>query len=183
MNKLILSLLLLLPLFSCKDSTEQKNSLQAGKRNAAARSSKPLTQQIDSIVVHKDAREMQVFARNNLIKVYIISLGKGEGKKQFEGDHKTPEGLYFIDSRNDASIYYKNLGVSYPNAADKQYAQSRGKSPGGEIKIHGLPNSPKYPEAAYLNSDWTLGCVAVSNAEIDELYRYVKKDCPILFLK
>ena len=102
------------------------------------------------------------------------------GKKQLEGDMKTPEGLYFIDARSAVSQFHKNLNISYPNEADSKYAASLQKSAGGEIKIHGLPNG--FDEKKYRHSDWTWGCIAVTNSEIDELYKYVKKDCPILLL-
>ena len=125
---------------------------------------------------------MQVFNGKKLLKTYIISLGSGTGKKRYEGDMKTPEGLYYINDRNANSIYHKNLGVSYPNNTDRQFAQRNGKRPGSDIKIHGLPNKPKYSDETYLQNDWTWGCVAVSNEEIDELFQFVREGCPILFL-
>jgi murein L,D-transpeptidase YafK len=96
---------------------------------------------IDSIVVHKAERTLEVYSTSKKIKTYSIALGKQPiGKKQLEGDMKTPEGLYFIDTRSTVSQFHKNLNISYPNAADSKYAASLQKSAGGEIKIHGLPN-------------------------------------------
>jgi murein L,D-transpeptidase YafK len=136
---------------------------------------------IDSIVVHKAERTLEAYSTSKKIKTYSIALGKQPiGKKQLEGDMKTPEGLYFINARSAVSQFHKNLNISYPNADDSKYAASLQKSAGGEIKIHGLPNG--FNEKKYTHSDWTLGCIAVTNSEIDELYKYVKKDCPILLL-
>jgi len=136
---------------------------------------------IDSIVVKKEERAMIVFSNNKKIKTYEIALGKNPvGKKHFEGDYKTPEGLYFIDAKSAVSKYHKNLNVSYPNKDDIQYANANGKRAGGDIKIHGLPNSSK--EENYTRSDWTWGCIGLTNTEIDELFEHVKMNCPILIL-
>lgn len=139
---------------------------------------------IDSIVVHKAAREMITFHDKKKVKKFIISLGvEPIGKKQFEGDLKTPEGLYYINDRDTNSQYHTNLGISYPNIEDSTFAASQGLSAGGEIKIHGFPNNHrKTQEADFLNTDWTIGCIAVSDFEVDELYKWVKVNCPILIL-
>lgn len=143
-----------------------------------------LDKTIDSIVVFKAKREMNVFHHKNKIKTYVISLGyEPMGCKRFEGDLRTPEGLYFINDRNKYSSYHKNLGISYPNIIDSFYARINGQSPGGEIKIHGFPNKHrKDQEQELLNTDWTIGCIAVSDWEIDELYNWVGIYCPILIL-
>ncbi len=100
---------------------------------------------IDKLIVYKGKRKMEAYSGNNLIKTYTIALGKNpEGHKQYEGDNKTPEGIYMINARNPYSGYHKNLGISYPNELDKANAQKLGKSPGGDIKIHGLPNGRAY---------------------------------------
>ncbi len=143
-----------------------------------------VTKTIDSIVVFKGKREMIVFNQNKKIKTYIISLGiEPNGPKHFEGDLKTPEGLYYINDRNKFSSYHKNIGISYPSLFDSIYARVNGQSPGGEIKIHGFPNKHrKDQENELLNSDWTVGCIAVADMEIDELYYHVGMYCPILIL-
>lgn len=136
---------------------------------------------IDSIVVMKSERTLIVYSGANKIKTYKIALGKNPvGKKRFEGDLKTPEGLYYIDAKSSTSNYHKNMNVSYPNAEDIQYAAAQHKSAGGDIKIHGLPNGSK--EEDYIISDWTLGCIAVTNSEIDELFKHIKLGSPILIL-
>ena len=134
----------------------------------------PANSKIDHIVVFKSQRQMRVYQGEKLMKIYPISLGdQPVGHKQFEGDEKTPEGIYRINERNPNSRYHKNLGISYPNAQDKAYAQSQGKSPGGLIKIHGLPNGMGQLGRQHLRDDWTNGCIAVTDNEIDELYQHV----------
>lgn len=129
---------------------------------------------IDRLVVFKAKRQMWAYQGEKLIKVYPIALGFNPiGHKQFEGDGKTPEGIYRINERNPNSGYHKNLGVSYPNEADKAYAASQGKSPGGLIKIHGLRNGTGAIGKMHLLKDWTHGCIAVTDEEVDELYQAV----------
>ena len=143
-----------------------------------------VTDSIDSIVVYKANREMQTFHRGAKVKKYMISLGMEPiGPKQFEGDMKTPEGHYYINSRSRISAYHANLGISYPSMADSLSAINQNKLPGGDIKIHGFPNKHvKSQERELLNTDWTIGCIAVSNYEIDELYTWVISNCPIMIL-
>lgn len=143
----------------------------------------PLTGNVDSIVVIKHIREMYVYHNRSLLKIYRIALGDAPvGHKHFQGDEKTPEGLYKIDGKNPNSICHKNLGVSYPNDADRAYAAKNGKPTGGDIKIHGLPNGQGYIGKGHLLSDWTNGCVGITDEEIDELYRYTAVGVPILIL-
>lgn len=139
---------------------------------------------IDSIAVIKSKRQLTAFHQGKKVKTYIISLGfEPVGKKQLEGDLKTPEGLYFIHTRDTISSYHTNLGISYPNADDSTNASMLGLSAGGDIKIHGFPNRhTKAQEKELLNSDWTIGCIAVSDFEIDELYAWVIENCPILIV-
>ena len=138
---------------------------------------------IDRLVVHKSKRTMSAYSQGKLLKTYPISLGKQPvGHKHFEGDGKTPEGKYRINERNPNSGYHKNLGVSYPNEADKAYAAAQGKSPGGLIKIHGMINGWGFIGKKHLQKDWTNGCIAVTDEEIDELYRSVKHNAEIEIL-
>ncbi|PTX57823.1 L,D-transpeptidase-like protein [Litoreibacter ponti] len=126
--------------------------------------------EVTKIEVHKDARVMKLFHGNRLLKQFDVELGFGPtGHKEFEGDGKTPEGRYLIDRRNPNSSFYLSLGISYPNARDIAYAKSLGKSPGGDIFIHGQPNlvGPRGP-------DWTAGCIAVSNKEMRKIYAMVR---------
>ncbi|AXG73106.1 hypothetical protein DVK85_02225 [Flavobacterium arcticum] len=135
---------------------------------------------VDKVVVYKGKRQMEAYLGDELLKTYTISLGKNPiGHKQYEGDNKTPEGTYDINDRNPNSGYHKNLGVSYPNDKDIAFAEKRRKSAGGAIKIHGLPNSKGYIGKFHRWKDWTAGCIAVTNEEVDELYKAVKQNAII----
>lgn len=135
---------------------------------------------IDSLLVIKSKRELHAFAHGVRLKVYPIALGKQPvGRKRFEGDNRTPEGLYVINDKNPNSDYHKNLGISYPNAFDADSAESKGLSPGGDVKIHGLRNGIGMIGRMHRVTDWTAGCIAVTNEEIDELFRTVKVGSPI----
>jgi murein L,D-transpeptidase YafK len=136
---------------------------------------------IDSAAVYKEKRKMILYSEGNEIKTYTVSLGKNPiGHKQKEGDKKTPEGNYVLDSRNPNSKYHLSIHISYPNEQDKLNAQSLGISPGGDIMIHGLPNNMEFLEDYYLNTDWTDGCIAVTNAEIEEIWQTVEDGTPIV---
>lgn len=173
--------LLSLTCISCVHADERP--LQQVNREAMAGRSRALSGEVDSLVVYKSKREMVAYGRGKKLKTYIVSLGATpSGAKHCEGDRKTPEGIYHINDKNPNSIYHKNLGISYPNDADRRYAKAHKLSTGGDVKIHGLPNNPKYPAKDYLYSDWTWGCIAVSNEEIDELYRFVKTGAVINIL-
>ncbi|SBW04030.1 conserved exported hypothetical protein [uncultured delta proteobacterium] len=127
----------------------------------------------DKLVVEKKARRMTAWSKGEKLREYRIALGpNSEGPKRVQGDKKTPEGVYAVDGKNPNSRFYKNLGVSYPNAQDRKNAAALGKSPGGDIKIHGL--GPKFRRLGkhQWRYDWTLGCIAVTDEEIDELYRH-----------
>jgi murein L,D-transpeptidase YafK len=139
---------------------------------------------IDKLIVYKGKRKMEAYSGSRLIKTYTIALGKSpEGHKQYEGDNKTPEGIYTINARNPHSSYHKNLGISHPNAIDKANALKLGRSPGGDIKIHGLPNGKGYTGWFHNRNDWTAGCIAVTNDEIDVLYIAVKHNAVIEILQ
>ena len=126
---------------------------------------------IDKILVLKHKRLLTVYSNGVALKSYKISLGGVPvGKKEFEGDQKTPEGIYSINDKNPNSDYHLNLAVSYPNEADSLYALKFGKSAGGEIKIHGLPNGYGFVGKFQRFQDWTLGCIALTNSEIEELF-------------
>jgi murein L,D-transpeptidase YafK len=116
---------------------------------------------------------MKAFSQQRLLKIYSICLGfEPVGAKHFQGDGKTPEGVYHIDGKNPHSNYHKCLGVSYPSDKDRQYAKRAGKPTGGDIKIHGLPNGKGHLFASFIKMDWTAGCIAVTDGEIDELYTH-----------
>jgi murein L,D-transpeptidase YafK len=131
---------------------------------------------VTSIVISKKNRRMYLFDGKTVLRSYKIGLGSEPvGDKKVQGDGKTPEGLYYIDRKNPKSRYYLSLGISYPNSADKAEAQALGKSPGGDIFIHGEDTKPHF-----FKRDWTAGCIAVKNREIREIYALVKVGTPIL---
>ncbi len=141
------------------------------------------TAHIDSIVVYKSKRTLQVYENKQLLKTYKIALGEQPvGHKQYEGDRRTPEGLYYIHDKNPNSSCHKNLGISYPNNTDRETARQLGKPPGGDIKIHGLPNGQGYIGKAHRLKDWTYGCIAVTDEEVDELYKHTPVGIPINIL-
>ena len=124
----------------------------------------------DRLVIEKKARRMTAWAKGEMMRQYRISLGPAEGPKRVQGDKKTPEGVYHVDGKNPHSRYHKNLGVSYPDDRDRKNAAALGKSPGGDIKIHGLGPEFRHLGKEQWRYDWTLGCIAVTDEEIDELY-------------
>jgi murein L,D-transpeptidase YafK len=135
---------------------------------------------IDSIAIHKGTRQLFVFSKEQLMKTYNVALGVNPvGKKEVEGDNKTPEGLYNINRKNPFSTYHKSLGISYPNAEDKEHARELGQNPGGDIMIHGLMKHMNNPGKLHIKSNWTAGCIAVTDEEIDELFQQIKVGTPV----
>lgn len=127
------------------------------------------------IVIDKSDRKMWLLSGNAVLKDYDIELGGNPvGHKQFEGDRKTPEGTYYIDRRNPNSRFHLSLGISYPNAADRAFAQSQGRPPGGDIFIHGRGDTPSARQP-----DWTLGCIAVKDREMERIFSMVQVGTPI----
>ena len=134
----------------------------------------------DSIVVDKSDRKLTLFYRGDTVKTYEIALGRNPvGDKTRRGDGRTPEGLYYIEGRNPQSKYHLSLRVSYPTPTQRARAAQRGISAGGDIMIHGLPDAFASVGALHRQQDWTEGCVAVTNEEIDEIYRAVPVGSPI----
>jgi murein L,D-transpeptidase YafK len=128
----------------------------------------------DLIKVDKTVRTLTLLRGADIIKTYQVSLGATpEGPKSREGDGRTPEGRYSIDSRNSRSRFHLALHVSYPDADERRNAQQRGVSPGGDIMIHGLPNGLSWLDKLHLRRDWTDGCIAVTNHEMDEIWAHV----------
>jgi murein L,D-transpeptidase YafK len=137
-------------------------------------------QKADSILILKKDHVMELLARGKVIRSYKVALGRGGlAPKEREGDGRTPEGHYIIDARNEFSHYHKALHVSYPNAEDRKRAAKLGVSPGGSILIHGLPNGKGYVGVAHRLYDWTLGCIAVTDEEIDEVWNLVPVGTPV----
>ncbi len=129
----------------------------------------------DSIVVEKGERRLTLYYRGFAVRKYRIALGRNPvGDKVGIGDFKTPEGVYYIIGRNPASKFYKSLEISYPDSAHEERAWKLGTSPGGNIMIHGLPPHQAKLGSAHTLTDWTEGCIAVTNTEIDEMWRAVE---------
>jgi len=128
----------------------------------------------DHVLVEKTKRRLTLFSDGQVLKRYKISLGREPvGAKVRSGDNRTPEGVYYIDYRIEDSDFHLALHISYPNAADMHRARQMGYAPGGSIMLHGLKNNDK--EIAYYHGvfDWTKGCIAVTNAEIEEIWQLV----------
>lgn len=138
----------------------------------------PKALQADLIVVHKSARTLDLFRAGKLAQRYTrIQFGDDpQGHKSQQGDEKTPEGRYIINGRNSGSRYHLSLRISYPNAKDKAQAIARGVDPGGDIMIHGQRNWVPMR----IPGDWTNGCIALSNAEIEAIWSAVPNGTPIL---
>lgn len=134
----------------------------------------------DKVLVLKKDRELQLLRDGKVLKKYKVALGGSpEGPKQRQGDRKTPEGYYRIDFRNPNSQFHRSLHITYPSKADRERARKLGVRPGGDIFIHGLPNGQGWIGAAHRLHDWTDGCIAVTNEEIDEIWAMVDDGTPI----
>jgi murein L,D-transpeptidase YafK len=134
----------------------------------------------DRVIVLKKARTLQLLSQGKMVKTYKVALGGDPvGPKAKQGDHKTPEGIYVLDSRNAHSQFYKSIHISYPNLRDRAVARQKGVSPGGNVFIHGLPNGYGAIGAAHRLRDWTDGCIAVTDEEMDEIWSAVSDGTPI----
>lgn len=135
---------------------------------------------VDRIVIEKKKRTLTLIDGTRILKTYKVALG-GEpvGAKDRQGDHKTPEGTYAVDAKNPNSQFYKALHISYPNPADRANARKLGVSPGGDVEIHGLGTKWGWLGAKHRLTDWTDGCIALTNEEIDEIYPLVKVGTPV----
>ncbi len=160
------SILLLLWLSGCTTvSSQKKEPLRA-----------------DRVVVDKSERRLRLLYRGKVVREYPIALGDAPiGHKVQEGDERTPEGHYVLDWRNPNSRFYKSIHISYPNAQDRARAKALGVNPGGMIMIHGRPNyiHSKRVLAEYDRRDWTDGCIAVNNEQMDEIWNAVPDGTPI----
>ena len=135
---------------------------------------------IDRILVEKSARRLSIFRDGKKLKSYRVALGRNPiGAKEQEGDMKTPEGLYWIDWRNPESDYHLSLHVSYPSDEDNARAAERGVNAGFDIMIHGITNGRGWIGAFHRMHDWTAGCLALTDEEIEELYRVTPDWTPI----
>jgi murein L,D-transpeptidase YafK len=150
--------------------------------NAAAEDRSPVAgpDRADYVVVDKSDRKLYLYKAGRVLREFPVSLGQmPNGPKQREGDFRTPEGKYFLDARNTNSDYFLSIQVSYPNEADRARAAAEGVDPGGQIMIHGWPNEPKYDLRRYQATDWTDGCIAVSNADMVDIWLMTRESTPI----
>ena len=144
-------------------------------------SSSQAAQYADEVIVYKAKRIMEIKRDNQVIRRYRIALGFNPvGHKLYEGDGRTPVGRYFLNWRNPESAFHKSINISYPDAADKAVARALGHEPGNLIMIHGLPNEAPEYNLSHPNEDWTNGCIALTNEEMDEIWSLVRDGTPIL---
>ncbi|MDX1404754.1 MAG: L,D-transpeptidase family protein [Woeseiaceae bacterium] len=137
----------------------------------------------DKVVVEKAKRKLHLMRNGKAFRSFDIALGvQPIGDKEQEGDQKTPEGVYSMDIRYAESDYFLAIHISYPNAADRAQARQLGVDPGGQIMIHGQPNTPTYSAAYYRNEDWTNGCIAVSNSDMIDIWLMTGVNTPIEIL-
>ncbi len=140
----------------------------------------PLEEPADRVVIEKSLRKLTLLRGDTVLKTYKIALGgQPVGRKECQGDNRTPEGRYVVDSRNKKSHYHWSLHISYPNAADRANAKKKKCNPGGDIFIHGLPNGYGWMGKLHTAHDWTLGCIAVTDQEIEEIWHLVPNGTPV----
>ena len=135
---------------------------------------------VDRVEVYKSKHELRLLHNEEVVKKYRVALGRRPGKKEHQGDYKTPEGRYVIDFVKSDSKFHRALHISYPNNDDYQTAARKGQTPGGDIMIHGLPGETKLVKDIHALFDWTKGCIAVTNREIEEIAGSVRPGTPIV---
>jgi murein L,D-transpeptidase YafK len=133
----------------------------------------------DRIVILKSKHLMTLMANGKTLRSYRVALGRSDGAKERQGDHKTPEGRYVIDQKNSQSRFHLALHISYPNAADLTRAHNAGADPGGAIMIHGVEKPFVWLGPLQHEVDWTDGCIAVTNREMDEVWQLVPVGTPV----
>lgn len=153
--------------------------LLLGVPGVAQRAAQPALH-ADRVLVLKKERTLQLLRQGKMIRSYKVALGGDPiGPNARQGDHKTPEGLYVLDSRNPHSQFYKSIHISYPSAREREAARQRGVSPGGGVFVHGLPNGYGWVGSSHRLKDWTDGCIAVTNTEMDDIWQAVADGTPI----
>ena len=134
----------------------------------------------DHVVVHKAAHKLALYSGDKKLAEYKVALGLNpSGTKERERDFRTPEGRYYLTRRNTRSEFFLAIQVSYPNKDDQKRARKNHWAPGGSIMIHGQPNTPHHPASYYESSDWTDGCIALSNSDMLDVWLRTKDDIPI----
>ena len=141
------------------------------------------TGRVDRVLVLKGERELRLLAGARTVRAYRVALGPAPaGPKRQLGDGRTPEGVYVLDWRNPGSRFHRSIHISYPGPADRERARQLGVDPGGAIMIHGLPNGKGWIGPEHARFDWTDGCIAVTDAEMDEIWAMVEDGTPIEIL-
>jgi murein L,D-transpeptidase YafK len=169
-SKLLLAFLLILCVAALAVMAAAYLNLHPLSRDAVA----------DRILVEKSARRLTLLRGNATLKIYRVALGRAPvGAKEYEGDQRTPEGIYSIDFHKADSDYHLALHISYPEQRDIDRAATQGLSAGSDIMIHGLPNGRNWIGAFHRRTDWTAGCIAVTDFEIEEIFRAVPDGTPI----
>jgi murein L,D-transpeptidase YafK len=139
-----------------------------------------LAQKVTLVLVVKRQHKLELMDGRKVIRSYSVALGRGGlAPKQRQGDHRTPEGFYKIDGRNKASRFYRALHISYPNQDDRERARKLGVNPGGDVEIHGLPNGRGWLGSLLIRFDWTDGCIAVTDADMDQIWALVPDGTPV----
>ena len=134
----------------------------------------------DLVVVEKSERRLYLYKDNEVLRSYEIALGRNPvGPKLRQGDNRTPEGRYTLDHRNPQSRFYRSIHISYPNDSDRRRAEAKGVQPGGNIMIHGVPNRYRDGQEFFVGWDWTEGCIAVTNDDMQEIWALVADNTPI----
>ncbi len=134
---------------------------------------------VDRVILKKSERKLILMKGQTVIRTYKVALGRDPiGSKRQEGDNKTPEGSYIINRHDPRSSFHRSLHISYPSAADREQALPRGVRPGGDIMIHGIKNGMGWIGSLHRLADWTAGCIAVTNQEIEEIYAIVPDGTP-----
>ncbi len=134
----------------------------------------------DRVLIEKSKRLLTLYDHNHAFATYKIALGRNPvGAKTCSGDYRTPEGRYTVTGQNPASRFHRSLRLSYPNAADLARARKQGCNPGGNVAIHGLENGYGWVGRTHRDADWTNGCIAVTNEEMDRLWQLVPKGTPV----
>jgi L,D-peptidoglycan transpeptidase YkuD (ErfK/YbiS/YcfS/YnhG family) len=161
----------------------QENEIMALRKKVGTLEQKVFelrTEPVDKVLIEKKNRRLMLISKGKTIKTYKIALGGDPiGPKERRGDNKTPEGVYTIESRNRQSEFHLSLRISYPNKKDKMHAKALGVSPGGDIMIHGIKNGLAWVGGFHTEMDWTDGCIAVTNPEMEEIARLVPNGTPV----
>ena len=135
----------------------------------------------DRVIISKSERKLFLIKGEEIIRTFDVSLGLlPEGDKSKEGDFRTPEGYYLLTNRNTDSDFFLSIQVSYPNEEDVRKARQKGYDPGGQIMIHGYPNEPRHSLDYYRQTDWTDGCIAVTNADMVDIWLMTTENTPII---